>query len=253
MSSAYLSVNAWREIFARVFDDPDAQSNISPAWLINPATRRRLKLDYLFPSFAIAVRFAGLTGTGRRRRSDWELLDEEQRDQTRDELCRRNGIQLAVINPFDEPVKQMDRFLMVLSRARRLTALADRASQEKSASMDALAAALQRANRLRIALSGNPEQTVGTLAEAWRDREANIATTLQEAATAQTPQPTRSQQRTLAQLACGQRIVHTHFGAGVITEVSGEGDEKRIKILFDADQERTFLASLLADKLEAVP
>ncbi len=253
MSSAYLSVNAWREVFARVFDDPEAQSNVSPEWLINPATRRRLKLDYLCPSIGVAVRFSGLTSKGRGRRSDWELEEEDQRDQIRAELCRRNGIQLAVIDPFDEPVKQMDRFLTVLSRANRLTALDDRAIQEKSASMDALAAALQRANQLRISLSRNPEQTVGTLAEAWRDREANIAATLQKAATAQTLKPTRAQQHTLAQLAGGQRIVHTHFGEGVITEVSGEGAEKRIKILFDADQERTFLASLLADKLEAIP
>ena len=250
--SAYQFVNAWREIFARVFDDPHPQSNVSPEWLINPATRRRLKLDYLFPSVNIAVRFSGLTGTGRRRRSDGELLEEEQRDRTRDELCRRNGVQLAVIDPFDEPVKQMDRFLRVLSRASRLTALDSHADQEKSASMDTLAAALQRANRLRISLSKKPDQTVGTLAEAWRDREANIVTSLQQAASAQPPQPTRSQLRTLDQLTCGQRIIHSHFGAGVITEISGEGADKRVKILFDADQERTFLASLLADKIDPV-
>ncbi len=253
MSTAYLSVNAWREIFARVFNDADLQSNISPDWLVNPATRRRLKLDYLCQPVGIAVRFSGLTGKGRRRRGDWELLDEEQRDQTRDELCRLHGIQLAVIDPFDDPLKQMDRFLSVLSRARRLTALGDHNSREKGVSMDALAAAVQSANQLRFSLSRNPEQTVGTLAEAWRDREANIATSLQEAAAVKAPQPTRSQQRTLAQLACGQRIVHTHFGDGVITEVSGEGVDKRIKILFDGDQERTFLASLLADKLDAAP
>ena len=253
MSSAYLSVNAWREVFARVFDDEDLQSNVSPDWLINPATRRRLKLDYLCQSVGVAVRFAGLTGKGRRRRGDWELLEEEQRDQTRVELCRLHGIQLAVIDPFDDPVKQMDRFLSVLSRARRLTALDGRSSREKGVSMDALAAAVQNANQLRFSLSRNSEQTVSTLAEAWRDREANIATSLQEAAAVKAPEPTRSQQRTLAQLACGQRIVHTHFGDGVVTEVSGEGVDKRIKILFDGDQERTFLASLLADKLEAVP
>lgn len=251
MSSAYLSVNAWREIFARVFDNADLQSNVSPDWLVNPATRRRLKLDYLCQPVGVAVRFSGLTGKGRRRRGDWELLEEEQRDQTREELCRIHGIQLAVIDPFGDPVKQMDRFLSVLSRASRLTALDGRSGQEKSAAMDALAAAVQSANRLRFTLSRNPEQTVGTLAEAWRDREANIAATLQEAAAVKTPQPTRSQQRTLAQLACGQRIVHTHFGDGVITDMRGEGAERQIKILFDGDQERTFLASLLADKLEA--
>ena len=253
MASSYLSVNAWREIFARVFNDSDLQSNISPDWLINPATRRRLKLDYLCQSIGVAVRFSGITGKGQRRRGDSELLEDEQRDQTRDELCRLHGIQLAVINPFDDPVKQMDRFLTVLSRASRLTAMDGRTSREKSVSMDALAAAVQSANQLRFTLSRNPEQTVGTLAEAWRDREANIATALQEAAAVKTPQPTQSQQRTLAQLACGQRIVHTHFGDGVITEMIGEGVERRIKILFDGDQERTFLASLLADKLEAAP
>lgn len=250
--SAYQFVNAWREIFARVFDEPHPQSNVSPEWLINPATRRRLKLDYLYPTVNIAVRFSGLTGTGRRRRSDGELHEEEQRDRIRDELCRRNGVQLAVIDPFDEPVKQMDRFLRVLSRASRLTALDSQADRAKSASMDTLSAALQRANRLRISLSNNPDQTVGTLAEAWRDREANIATSLQQAASAQPSQPTRSQLRTLDQLACGQRIAHSHFGAGVITDISGEGADRRVKILFDADQERTFLASLLADKLEPV-
>ena len=253
MSSTYLSVNAWREILARVFNDPDLQSNISPDWLINPATRRRLKLDYLCQSIGVAVRFSGLTGKGRRRPGDRELLEEDQRDQIRDELCRLHGIQLAVIDPFDDPVKQMDRFLTVLSRASRLTALDGRTSREKGVSMDALAAAVQSAYQLRFSLSRNPEQTVGTLAEAWRDREANIATSLQKEAAVKKPPTTRSQQRTLAQLACGQRIVHTHFGDGVITEVSGEGEEKRIKILFDGDQERTFLASLLADKLEAAP
>ncbi|MCY3709665.1 MAG: hypothetical protein OXG26_12280 [Caldilineaceae bacterium] len=253
MSSAYLLVNAWREIFARVFNDADLQSNVSPDWLINPATRRRLKLDYLCQPVGVAVRFSGLTGKGRRR-GDWELLkEEERRDQTRDELCRRHGIQLAVIDPFDDPVKQMDQFLRVLSRASRMTALDGRTNREKGVSMDALAAAVQSANQLRFTLSRNPEQTVGTLAEAWRDREANIATSLQEAAAMKAPQPTRSQQRALAQLACGRRIVHTHFGDGVVTEVSGEGVDRRIKILFDGDQERTFLASLLADKLEAAP
>ena len=253
MSTAYLSVNAWREIFARVLNDPEMQTNISPEWLINPATRRRLKLDYLCPSIAVAVRFSGLTSKGQRRRSDRELMEEEHRDQTRVELCRRNGIQLAVIDPLDEPVKQIDRLLQVLSRANRLTAQDGRANQEKSDCMDTLAAAVQSANQLRASLSRNPEQTVGTLAEAWRDREYNIVASLQQAAAAQTQKPTPSQQRTLAQLACGQKIVHTHFGNGVITEVSGEGADKRIKILFDADKERTFLASLLADKLEAAP
>ena len=118
--------------------------------------------------------------------------------------------------------------------------------------MDALATAVQSATQLRVMLSRNSKQAFGTLADAWRDRETSIASSLQEAATAQARQPTHSEERKLAQLASGRRVVHTHFGEGVVTQVNGEGSEKRIKILFDGDTERTFLATLLAGKLETV-
>ena len=45
MSSTYLAISAWREILARIFTGFDEQDNVSPAWLVNPATNRRLKLD----------------------------------------------------------------------------------------------------------------------------------------------------------------------------------------------------------------
>ena len=41
--STYLHMNAWREILARGFDGQEMQPNVSPAWLINPATRNNLK------------------------------------------------------------------------------------------------------------------------------------------------------------------------------------------------------------------
>jgi hypothetical protein len=41
----YTEMNAWREILARTFDGFFEQDNVSPEWLINPATKRRLKLD----------------------------------------------------------------------------------------------------------------------------------------------------------------------------------------------------------------
>lgn len=250
MSSAYLSMNAWREVLARVFDGLEMQPNVSPEWLINPATRRRLKLDYLYPSVGVAVRLTGLTAKGQRRRSDWELLEDQQRDQTRAELCRLNGIQLAVLDPFDEPAKQMDGLLRVLSRATRLTAQTGRASKKKQAAMDALAGATATANQLRVSLAQKPDQMIATLAEAWRDREAGLATELQQASSATKKKPSRAQQRKLQALESGQRVVHTRFGDGVITQVSGEGADRQVTILFDADRERTFLASLLADKLE---
>ena len=80
MSGIYLNMNAWQEIQARIFEGFTIQSNVSPAWLINPATRRKLKLDRLYPEAAIAVRNVGLTAKGQGRQSDWELLEEQQRD-----------------------------------------------------------------------------------------------------------------------------------------------------------------------------
>ena len=63
-------VNGWREVLARIFDGFEIAYGVSPEWLVNPDTNRRLKLDYLFPDIAVAVRFVGLTGTGQRRRKN---------------------------------------------------------------------------------------------------------------------------------------------------------------------------------------
>ena len=95
----YVEMNAWREILARIFEGFTEQDNVSPAWLINPATKRRLKLDKYFPEATIAIRFIGLTAKGQGRQSDWEVQETEQRDQTRVELCRINGVQLVLIDP----------------------------------------------------------------------------------------------------------------------------------------------------------
>ncbi|MBV7330268.1 hypothetical protein KFU94_18870 [Chloroflexi bacterium TSY] len=100
MSSLYLSMSAWREILARTLDGFEAQDNVSPEWLINPATRRRLKLDRYYPEAGIAIRFAGLTAKGQKRQSDWEILEAEQRDQTRIELCKLHGVHLAIMTLF---------------------------------------------------------------------------------------------------------------------------------------------------------
>ncbi|MEZ4635836.1 MAG: hypothetical protein R2873_00885 [Caldilineaceae bacterium] len=69
MSASYININAWREILARVFADCNVAYNVSPDWLVNPATRRKLKLDYLYPDINIAVRITGLTAKGQGRRS----------------------------------------------------------------------------------------------------------------------------------------------------------------------------------------
>jgi len=251
--STYLHMNAWREILARGFDGQEMQPNITPEWLINPATRRRLKLDYLFPGIDVAVRFTGLTAKGQGRRSDWEALEDEQRDQTRVELCKEHGVQLAVIDPLDDPVKQMDGLLTVLSRASRVVAQGDKERAAKKKAMNDLAKVLKETTRIRTTLAQKPDQTLATLAESWRDREAGISAELQQSSTlAQKNVNGAKVARQFKQLDAGQRIAHSHFGQGVITAVDGEGAEMRISILFDGDKERTFLASLVVDKLQAV-
>lgn len=253
MSSAYHSVNGWREILARVFADSQAETNVSPQWLINPATKRRLKLDYLYPEIGVAVRFAGLTAKGQPRRSDWEAMEDEQRDQTREELCRVNGVQLAIVDTFDDPVKQIDGLLRILSRASRLLAEGDAPKKQKQKGMDCLSKAHQQATALRARLNKNPDQTLASLAESWRDREAGLAIELQQAVQIDEPAPPASALQKVAQLKSGQRVVHSHFGDGVVTEISGEGSEQQITILFDADRERTFLTKLVAAKLRPLP
>ena len=249
--STYLHMNAWREILARGFDGQAMQPNVSPDWLINPATRRRLKLDYLFPSIDMAVRFIGLTAKGQGRRSDWESLEDEQRDQTRVEMCKANGVQLAVINPLDDPVKQMDGLLTVLSRASRVVAQGDKERAQKKKAMNDLAKVIKEINRIRANLSTKPEQTLATLAESWRDREAGISTELQQSSTAAAKKVDGVKAaRKFKTLDEGQRVMHVNFGEGVITALGGKGTEMRISILFDGDRERTFLAALVADKLQ---
>ncbi|RLT44998.1 MAG: hypothetical protein DWI57_01820 [Chloroflexi bacterium] len=250
--STYLYMNAWREILARGFDGQEVQPNVTPEWLVNPATRRRLKLDYLFPDIGVAVRFIGLTAKGQGKRSDWEALEDEQRDQTRVEMCKEHGVQLAVIDPADDPVKQMDGLLTVLSRASRVVAQGDKERAAKQKAMNDLAKVLKETTRIRTSLAQKPELVLATLAESWRDREAGIATKLQASSTAaQTNANGAKAARKFKQLDAGQRIAHTNFGQGVITAVDGEGADMRISILFDGDRERVFLASLVVDKLQA--
>jgi hypothetical protein len=77
----WTNTNAWREILMRVFDGFTAQYDVTPDWLVNPETKRRLKLDLLYPDIGAAIRFHGLQGRGRRQRPS---LEEEQQQKVRD-------------------------------------------------------------------------------------------------------------------------------------------------------------------------
>jgi hypothetical protein len=232
-------------MLARILKDFTAQENVSPEWLVNPATKRRLKLDLFFPEANLAIRFIGLTAKGQGRQSDFELMEEEQRDQTRQELCRQHGVQLLLVDPLEEPVKQMDHLIRLLSRANRLMAQGDRPIAEKMIWQPRLSMACSQAEELRTRVARNPEQMIANLAESWRDRELDGGTALP-------PEPLpipADAVAALPPLAIGQRVQHIKFGEGVITALNGSGVESTITILFDADQERTFLAALIADKL----
>ncbi len=80
----WINVNAWREILSRVFDGFAVQYEVTPEWLVNPGTNRRLKLDLLYPEIGVAIRFMGLQGTGRHQRPSLE--EEEQQSNAGD--CR---------------------------------------------------------------------------------------------------------------------------------------------------------------------
>ncbi len=247
MFNTYLAMNGWHEALARIMEGIPAVDHISPPWLVNPATRRRLKLDRYFEEVGLAVRFVGLLAKGQRRQSDWEELEDEQRDQTRAELCRANGVQLVTINPYEDPVQQMEGLVRGLSRASRLMAQADRPAREKQKWMQALSAARSRSEDLLARMRKNPEQVMASLAESWRDREAGLTTPVE--APASKPARPRTAARALR---VEQRVRHTAFGEGVITALHGEGDEATVSILFDGAQQRTFLAGLVGDKLEVL-
>jgi len=247
MDSMYVAINAWREILARVFFAFNPQENVSPPWLINPATRRRLKLDCYYADAGVAVRFVGLKAKGQGRQSDWEVLEEEQRDQTRTELCQANGVQLFLVDALDDPLKQLDALIRLLSRAGRVLAQGDRAVQEKMLWQPRLSEARGRAEEIRRLVAQRSEQMMANLADSWRDRESGYSAAAEPLPL---PKPSGEMTRFLAvQLKEGLRVAHVKFGSGVVTALTGTGDDTRISILFDGDQERTFLVNLVFDKL----
>lgn len=238
----YIEMNAWREILARIFEGFTDQNNVSPKWLVNPATKRRLKLDKYYPEAGIAFRFIGLTAKGQGRQSDWEVLETENRDQTRQELCRLHDVQLGLINSADDPLKQMDQLLLLLARASRVLAQSDRSMQDKQQWMPALSEARGRASQIRTMLGKNTDQMMANLAESWRDRESGLVAALSSSNTA--PKPKKRRKKIV--FTVGQRVNHERFGEGVITKLEGGS----LSILFDAEQERTFATELVEDKLD---
>jgi hypothetical protein len=239
---AFLPLMGWNEILARVFEGFVVEKNASPEWLINPATKRRLKLDYLYPEIGVAVRFTGMKAKGQRRKSDWEALEDQSRDEIRRELCRLNGVDLVLITPHDPfPHEQLRRLQMSLGASSRRLAKAKR-FKGKAALMEQLNRARKRLDEIRRHVK-KPEDLT-PYAEAWRDREANTIADLRKSA-AQKPKRTINPNR----LKVGQKVKHSHFGVGTVTAITKGEDDNYVTINFVTKGERKFALSLLAGKL----
>jgi len=234
---------AWGEILARTLQGFEVEREISPVWLINPATKRRLKLDYFYPELGLAVRLVGLTAKGQPKQSDWEVMEEAQRDQTREALCREHDVELFLLEiDHPHPNEQLQKLRLLLMRIAAAVEQSRRPRGEKQTLTAQIGAARDRLDGI-VRRVKEPDDLAG-FAELWRDREA-----LNIPAAASTPAPTATH---LLQLAEGRRVRHSRFGPGVITAVVPDGDDRQISVLFDGSEPRTFLASLLGDKLQAM-
>ena len=234
---------AWREVLERVLGQFESQENVKPEWLINPGTGRRLKLDLLYPEVGIAIRFTGLQGKRKRRRSDWEQLEEEQREQNRAELCRLNGVALVVINlTAPEPRRVLNELEQALSAASRRVATGTLPKRQKAALMEKLDASRRTLAQLRSQLK-QPED-LALFAELWRDRETAAVTAAQAAAQADQSTAGRLSPRKYRE---GMRVRHLVFGLGVVERI--HPNDARVTVLFADGVQRTFLASLVANKL----
>lgn len=233
-------VNGWREVLARVLEGFDAELNVSPEWLINPDTNRRLKLDYLYRDVNLAVRFVGLEGREqKRRKSDQEVLAEQEREDAREQVCREHGVVLVSVDPDDEPRNSLRRLESGLSRAAaQLAQNGNVPHVRKQALMPLLSQARRRTGEFTTKLTV-PEK-LGIYAEMWYDRQANLAAQAPDAARRSGPPPAFRE---------GMEVYHQRFGAGEITGIRPEGNDMNISVRFRDGSERMFLASLVADKL----
>ncbi|MEZ4770850.1 MAG: hypothetical protein R2844_20840 [Caldilineales bacterium] len=239
MSSA-TNILGWREILARVMDGFERQEDVSPAWLVNPATNRPLKLNQFYPEVGLAIRFVGLTAKRQPRQSDEEAQSEAERDEIRAELCRQNDAELLLLDPdYPHPPEQFQRFRSSLSRLSRTLAQSDRPEEDKLAFMPRLADARSRLDDISRRVR-SPED-LALFADLWRDREADVFAAARQA----TPVPAGP----VASFEPGQVVRHERYGKGAVIAVAGGGADAQVTVHFADDSQRTFLAGLVAGKL----
>jgi hypothetical protein len=222
-------INAWREIFVRIFAGIEEQVNVLPDWLVNPTTNRRLKLDSLYPEIKVAVRFEGLQGKQHRSRLSLEEEEQERlRLEARPEVCRAHGIELIVVNPGDTPQAVFRAIDLALSRAGQRAAAPTR---QKIGQIRAVAADLGR----RV----QSPRDLNLYADLWQDRQYQLPTT--------TPAPVSP--RPSAHFVIGMEVEHTMFGPGVITAITSNANDTLLAVDFVTAGPKTLALSLVGNKL----
>lgn len=227
----WMEMNAWREILARIFAGVEAQLNITPEWLINPTTNRRLKLDILYPDLGIAVRFEGLKGKNQRRRLSLEEEDQlRTRQDARVEICQQHGIQLVVIESgIHKPSDVFRQIDTALSRAGQAVSDVD-LSQRLRAS---------RTTASALARKINSSTDLKVYADLWHDRQYQI------------PEPSRKPlaQREAIPFAEGMEVEHEKFGSGIVLSVTPADGDTFVMVDFITAGQKTLAASLIGDKM----
>lgn len=220
--------NGWREILARVFEGFTVKPNVSPEWLVNPATNRRLKLDLLYPDIGVAVRFEGQQGQQRHRLSLEEEDQQRVRFDARVEVCWQHGIQLVVV---DVAAGKAARVFQQLD-----TALS-RAADLAPALRPKIVAARRTASGLSLKI--RTEDDLALYADLWTDRQYQLAEPAGDA-----PPPAAT-----IDFAPGAEVEHTHFGPGVIIAVQPSSGDTLLTVDFITAGQKTLAASLVAGKL----
>lgn len=235
----WINTNGWHEVLARVFDDFTAHYDVSPEWLINPETNRRLKLDVLYPDVGVAIRLQGLQGRGRRQRPSLEEEHQQNvRDTARADLCEAHGISLVNVNVMSgEPKAILRELSMALSNASRRLAKSDLPQAEKGTLIEQVSQARSRLSDITRRLR-RPED-LKLYAELWQDRQY-LEAPEPEAYSANSPSRTYMP---------GMEVCHTVFGDGVVQSVQPDGNESLVTVRFGDGSQKTFAASLVSDKL----
>lgn len=234
---------AWEEALARVLAGFHVQNDVSPAWLVNPETKRRLKLNKFYPEIDFAVRFVGLQTRRRRRRSDDEVLAENERERIRQALCRQHDVTLLSLQLYDpDRARTVDRLSLSLAEVSRRVRRRSWPQAEKVALLSRLADARDRASALRQQMSS--EKGMEALVAAWSDRQLNAIRAAQQAPAANRAEVKRVPYK------LGMKVVHQHFGRGVVTGLNSTDYGREVVVHFAPEiGERVFLLSFVGDKL----